>query len=65
MLEKYSYVPYERVVLINRGLENTVKYDKRGGWNKLGRRRGEGGGGVYFDLNDVNVSKVAYVQTNL
>ena len=44
--------------LINRGLKKSVKYNKRGGWNKQGFL-------VYFDPNDVNVSKPAYVRTKL
>ena len=40
------------------GLENSVKYNKLGGWNK----RGFFG---FFDPNNVNVSKIAYVQTKL
>ena len=48
-------------VLINRVSENSVKYNKRGGGsrNKLGDLL------IYFDWNDVNASKFAYIRTKL
>ena len=42
------------------GSKNSVKYNKRGHWNKCWRRLF-----LYCDPNDVNVSKFAYVQTKL
>ena len=39
-------------VLINRGVGNSIKYDRLGLF-------------VYFDPNDVSVSRFAYVQTEL
>ena len=42
------------------GGQNSVKYNKRGHWNKCWRRLF-----LYCDPNDVNVSKFAYVQTKL
>ena len=62
----YSKVP-KNGILINRGgggggvgVKNSVKYNKRGHWNKCWRRLF-----LYCDPNDVNVSKFAYVQTKL
>ena len=47
---------------------NSVKYNKRRGWNIKTGRWGGGVGGVlfvYFDPNDVNISKLVHVRTKL
>ena len=43
-----------RGVIINMGLKNSLRYNKRGG---VGINAGGGGLFVYFDHNDLNVSK--------
>ena len=45
--------------LNKQGVINSVKYNKWRGWNKWGEHF------IYFDPNDVNASKLAYVQIKL